>query len=123
MARSKCSNQRPDTLMQARSPPARRNHLQRTAGPYIRVLYLTSARAVARPAYLNERTSSGHVGRSEKYRNRTHAQRGKARLLAGRPSCAVATLGSEEIAQPQAGVCAIGPLPLAFPGPQSTGQG
>src|SRR4051794_41618688 len=34
MARSKCSNQRPDTLMQDRSPPARRNHLQRTAGPY-----------------------------------------------------------------------------------------
>jgi hypothetical protein len=37
MARSKCSNQRPDTLMQDRSPPARRNHLQRTVGPYIRV--------------------------------------------------------------------------------------
>jgi hypothetical protein len=37
MARSKCSNQRPDTLMQDRSPPARRNHLQRAAGPYIRV--------------------------------------------------------------------------------------
>src|SRR3979409_1493502 len=37
MARSKCSNQRPDTLMQDRSPPVRRNHLQRTAGPYIRV--------------------------------------------------------------------------------------
>src|ERR1700732_2720538 len=35
MARSKCSNQRPDTLMQDRSLPARRNHLQRTAGPYI----------------------------------------------------------------------------------------
>src|SRR3979409_2573964 len=34
MARSKCSNQRPDTLMRDRSPPARRNHLQRTAGPY-----------------------------------------------------------------------------------------
>src|SRR5258705_7524804 len=27
MARSKCSNQRPDTLMQDRSPPARRNLL------------------------------------------------------------------------------------------------
>src|SRR6476661_5775168 len=35
MAQSKCSNQRPDTLMQDRSPPARRIHLQRTAGPYI----------------------------------------------------------------------------------------
>jgi hypothetical protein len=38
MARSTTrSNQRPDTLMQDRSPPARRNHLQRTAGPYIGV--------------------------------------------------------------------------------------
>jgi hypothetical protein len=37
MARSKCSNQRPDTLMQDRSPPIRRIFLQRTAGPYIRV--------------------------------------------------------------------------------------
>src|SRR6267143_2742784 len=37
MARSTTrSNQRPDTLMQDRSPPVRRNHLQRTAGPYIR---------------------------------------------------------------------------------------
>jgi hypothetical protein len=36
MARSTtCSNQRPDTLMQDRSPPARRNRLQRTVGPYI----------------------------------------------------------------------------------------
>ena len=38
MARSTTrSNQRPDTLMQDRSPPDRRNFLQRTAGPYIRV--------------------------------------------------------------------------------------
>src|ERR1700676_3774123 len=37
MARSKCSNQRPDILMQDRLLPARRNHLQRTAGPYILV--------------------------------------------------------------------------------------
>jgi len=29
------SNQRPDTLMQDRSPPARRIFLLRTAGPYI----------------------------------------------------------------------------------------
>src|SRR5215204_2666890 len=36
MARSNTrSNQRPDTLMQDRSPPARRNLLRRTAGPYI----------------------------------------------------------------------------------------
>jgi hypothetical protein len=47
MARSKCSNQRPDTLMQDRSPPARRNHLQRTAGPYIRVRSKTEVVALA----------------------------------------------------------------------------
>ena len=47
MARSKCSNQRPDTLMQDRSPPTRRNHLQRTAGPYIRVNH--DGLAVCRP--------------------------------------------------------------------------
>ena len=40
MARSaKRSNQRPDTLMQDRSPPARQRLLQRTAGPYIRVIH------------------------------------------------------------------------------------
>src|SRR5262245_61533760 len=38
MARStNRSNQRPDTLMQDRKPPDRRNLLRRTAGPYIRV--------------------------------------------------------------------------------------
>src|SRR5215470_9312275 len=37
MARSERSNQRPDTLMQDRSPPASRIFLRRTAGPYIRV--------------------------------------------------------------------------------------
>src|SRR5437764_12232872 len=35
MARSTASNQRPDTLMQDRLPPALRIFLQRTAGPYI----------------------------------------------------------------------------------------
>jgi len=38
MARStNRSNQRPDTLMQDRKPPDRRNLLRRTAGPYIGV--------------------------------------------------------------------------------------
>jgi len=49
MARSKCSNQRPDTLMQDRSPPARRNHLQRTAGPYIRVNRYQNGMSAPRP--------------------------------------------------------------------------
>src|SRR5437762_4659106 len=35
MARSKCSNQSPDTLSQDPSPPPRGNHLQRTVGPYM----------------------------------------------------------------------------------------
>jgi hypothetical protein len=40
MARSTtCSNQRPDTLMQDRSPLSQRRLLQRTAGPYIRVIF------------------------------------------------------------------------------------
>src|SRR5467141_267224 len=58
MARSKCSNQRPDTLMQDRSPPARRNHLQRTAGPYIRVnlVILTVGRPL--PVYPYKQTFS-----------------------------------------------------------------
>jgi len=37
MARSTASNQRPNTLMQNRLPPAHEIFLQRTAGPYIRV--------------------------------------------------------------------------------------
>jgi hypothetical protein len=44
MARSTtCSNQRPDTLMQDRICRIDENLLQRTAGPYIRVIYVTSA--------------------------------------------------------------------------------
>jgi hypothetical protein len=39
VARStKRSNQRPDTLMQDRQPPNRKNFLRHTAGPYIRVM-------------------------------------------------------------------------------------
>jgi hypothetical protein len=37
VARSKCSNQRPDTLMQDRNRQLDENLLQRTAGPYMRV--------------------------------------------------------------------------------------
>jgi hypothetical protein len=37
MARSSCSNQRPDTLMQDRISQIDEIFLQRTAGPYIRV--------------------------------------------------------------------------------------
>jgi hypothetical protein len=37
VARSKCSNQRPDTLMQDRNRQLDENLLQRTAGPYNRV--------------------------------------------------------------------------------------
>src|SRR5262245_20358052 len=45
MARSpNRSNQRPDTLMQDRKPPDRRNLLRRTAGPYIRVIRCRSLR-------------------------------------------------------------------------------
>src|SRR6266851_4497867 len=53
MARSKCSNQRPDKLMQDRSTPARRKHLQRTAGPYIWVngLNRSRGRALRRAAW------------------------------------------------------------------------
>ena len=36
VARSMSSNQRPDTLMQDRSPPARQKLLQRSVAPYIR---------------------------------------------------------------------------------------
>src|SRR3981189_809115 len=62
MARSKCSNQRPDTLMQDRSPPARRNHLQRTAGGGIRACPLfaqqrTFAEASGMSALCHKRTS------------------------------------------------------------------
>ena len=39
MARARRSNQRPDTLMQDRSPPLDEILLRRTAGPYIRVIF------------------------------------------------------------------------------------
>src|ERR1700676_881902 len=57
MARSKCSNQRPDTLMQDRLLPARRNHLQRTAGPYKRVIFASRFWRLQSPLFLDERTS------------------------------------------------------------------
>src|SRR5262245_41508232 len=56
MARSTTrSNLRPDTLMQDRLPPDRRNHLQRTAGPYIRV---TSVALCARRPRVDFRNAS-----------------------------------------------------------------
>ena len=66
MARSKCSNQRPDTLMQDRSPPARRNHLRRTAGPYIRVIRVTLTVRRLLPVFPYEQTSIASVGMSQK---------------------------------------------------------
>src|SRR5438309_9380508 len=66
MARSKCSNQRPDTLLQDRSPPARRNHLQRTAGPYIRVKSVGPALSRALPVHPGERTYSVSAATSQK---------------------------------------------------------
>src|ERR1700731_5480325 len=71
MARSKCSNQRPDTLMQDRLLPARRNHLQRTAGPY---MWVKSAVLTAGgfPCRLN-RTYSEPVGMSQTCQKLTHA--------------------------------------------------
>src|SRR6185295_146743 len=49
MARSSTtSNQRPDTLMQDRPPPARQYLLQRTAGPYIGVITSFSCVTLAR---------------------------------------------------------------------------
>jgi hypothetical protein len=84
MARSKCSNQRPDTLMQDRSPPARRNLLQRTAGPYIGVKSagLTPHRPL--PVYPNQRRLSDRPScsvwchsRWRKRRDETGAARGE----------------------------------------------
>src|SRR5258708_39662084 len=60
MARSTCSNQRPDTLMQDPLTPARQNLLQRTAGPYIWVKNGSGRARRACPLYPQEQTSSGH---------------------------------------------------------------
>src|SRR6516165_8075067 len=73
MARSKCSNQRPDTLMQDRSPPARRNHLQRTAGPYIWVISRQSVSPSGCPLCTGKRTSEPRTGMSALRHFRTHA--------------------------------------------------
>src|SRR5262245_55437738 len=76
MARSpNRSNQRPDTLMQDRKPPDRRNLLRRTAGPYIRVIRYRSLgdenrsmSAMPRKGRLAVEASSVAMGQ-----NRTHA--------------------------------------------------
>src|SRR5262245_53939092 len=60
MARSpNRSNQRPDTLMQDRKPPDRRNLSRRTAGPYIRVISAVPDTSVASPLRLGE--ERGHA--------------------------------------------------------------
>src|ERR1700687_602844 len=79
MARSKCSNQRPDTLMQDRSPPARRNHLQRAAGPYMWVKLRSGAAFVKSPFDLTQRTGQknhdkGKQGDPRRSRRLYHTQ-------------------------------------------------
>ena len=49
MARSQRSKQKPDTLMQDRSPPTREIFLQRTAGPYIGSFATEAANSAAQP--------------------------------------------------------------------------
>src|SRR6266566_3769959 len=71
MARSKCSNQRPDTLMRDRSPPARRNHLQRTAGPYIRVNLVVLTLRRSFPVFPEKRAISHPVSMSHTCQQRT----------------------------------------------------
>jgi hypothetical protein len=88
MARGKCSNQRPNTLMQDRSPPARRNHLQRTAGPYSWVKLRSPDVQPGSRLCLQERTSSIWPVRSEKCQQRTCVERATQRLptrSTGRP--------------------------------------
>jgi hypothetical protein len=50
--------------MQDRSPPARRNHLQRTVGPYMRVKNGSDRAKTACPLYPHEPTSSDNPDRS-----------------------------------------------------------
>src|SRR5258708_507386 len=59
MARSKCSNQRPDTLMQDRSPPARRNPLA-THG---RTIHPGQTRKCARSRDMSVRPSGADIVR------------------------------------------------------------
>jgi hypothetical protein len=62
VARSKSSNQRPDTLMQDRKPQLDENLLQRTAGPYIGVNRVGLAVHRSLPIYPRERTSPDGSG-------------------------------------------------------------
>jgi hypothetical protein len=56
--------------MQDRSPPARRNHLQRTAGPYIRVNRVTLTLRRSLPLYPDKQTFSESVGMSQRCQRR-----------------------------------------------------
>jgi hypothetical protein len=73
MARSKSSNQRPDTLMQDRNRQLDENLLQRAAGPYKRVMSVTLTVGRSLPVYLNKPTLSGSVIMSQTCQHRTHA--------------------------------------------------
>src|ERR1700719_557611 len=96
MARSKCSNQRPDTLMQDRLLPARRNHLQRTAGPYIRVK-LRNTQPEQMSSALHPRTDMGFTGPTKFSRSNVMecvecALLNTARPKGIRPKCPTATV-------------------------------
>jgi len=56
--------------MQDRSPPARRNHLQRTAGPYIWVNRVTLTLRRSLPLYPDKQTFSESVGMSQRCQRR-----------------------------------------------------
>src|SRR6266568_134799 len=53
--------------------PARQNLLQRTAGPYIRVISTVLTVGRSRPVYPDKQTSSDPVGMSQTCQFRTHA--------------------------------------------------
>ena len=57
MARSKSSNQRPDTLMQDRNRQLDENLLQRAAGPYMWVIFGCSSRLLS-PLYVRFSTKA-----------------------------------------------------------------
>src|ERR1700735_331658 len=75
VARSNRSNQRPDTLMQDRSPPARRKLLQRTAGPYKWVTNGHRVTSASGPLHPQKRTSTGATSMSGLGQSPTSRQR------------------------------------------------
>src|SRR4051795_5623049 len=71
MARSKCSNQRPDTLMQDRRRQFDEILLQRTAGPYIGSQCEELNLSKSSPPCPNERTSTKYAATSLMGQERT----------------------------------------------------